>query len=151
MSARPGAGILCAGSIVADAAKVIDRYPALDHLAMIEDISLSTGGPAVNMAVNLRQLGATFPVGLLGAVGDDSHAAFLLAECLRLGISTDGVRELPEAATSFNDIMVERDGGRRTMFLHNGANPGPAEVTAGQPCSSGHSRPGCTPTWSWSA
>src|ERR1700753_3916441 len=120
MSARPG--ITCAGSIVADASKVIYRYPALDHLAVIEDISLSTGGPAVNMAVDLRQLGATFPVGLVGAVGEDAHAAFLLAECARLGIDAAGVRELPGAATSFNDIMVERDGGRRTMFLHNGTN-----------------------------
>jgi sugar/nucleoside kinase (ribokinase family) len=116
------AGILCAGSIIADAAKVIGRYPALDHLAVIEDVSLSTGGPSLNMAVDLRQLGASFPVGLLGAVGDDAHGAFLLAECRRLGISTAGVRELAGTVTSFTDIMVERDGGRRTMFHHSGAN-----------------------------
>lgn len=122
VSARPGAGIVCAGSIIADVSKVIDRYPALDHLAMIEGITLSTGGPALNMAADLRQLGAPFPVGLVGAVGTDEHAAFLLAECARLGIGTAGVAELAGTATSFNDIMVERDGGRRTMFLHNGAN-----------------------------
>ena len=127
------AGILCAGSIVADAAKVIDRYPALDHLAVIEDISLSTGGPALNMGIDLRQLGATFPVGLLGAVGADAHGAFLLAQCLRLGISTAGVRELAGVATSFTDIMVERDGGRRTMFHHSGANARWDAVTAELP------------------
>jgi sugar/nucleoside kinase (ribokinase family) len=85
-AARPGAGILCAGTILVDAGKVIDGYPALDHLAMIEHVTLSTGGPSLNMAVDLRQLGATFPVGLAGAVGDDTHAAFILAECARLGI-----------------------------------------------------------------
>jgi sugar/nucleoside kinase (ribokinase family) len=120
--ARPGAGIVCAGTILVDAGKVIDRYPALDQLAVIEDMSLSTGGPALNMAVDLRQLGGDFPVGLLGAVGDDAHAAFILAECARLGISTAGVRELTGAVTSFTDVMVERDGGRRTMFHHSGAN-----------------------------
>jgi sugar/nucleoside kinase (ribokinase family) len=120
--ARPAAGILCAGTILVDAGKVIDGYPALDHLAMIEEVSLSTGGPSLNMAVDLRQLGAAFPVGLLGAVGDDPHAAFILAECARLGISTAGVRELAGAVTSFTDVMVERDGGRRTMFHHSGAN-----------------------------
>jgi sugar/nucleoside kinase (ribokinase family) len=120
--ARPGAGILCAGTILVDAGKVIDRYPALDHLAMIEQVSLSTGGPSLNMAVDLRQLGAAFPVGLLGAVGVDAHAAFILAECARLVISTAGVRELAGAVTSFTDVMVERDGGRRTMFHHSGAN-----------------------------
>jgi sugar/nucleoside kinase (ribokinase family) len=119
---RSEAGILCAGSIIVDASMVIDRYPPLDHLAVIEQVALSTGGPSLNMAVDLRQLGATFPIGLLGAVGDDTHAAFILAQCARLGISTAGVRKLTGAVTSFTDVMVERDGGRRTMFHHSGAN-----------------------------
>ena len=41
----PRAGILCAGTILVDVGKVIDAYPALDHLATIEQVSLSTGGP----------------------------------------------------------------------------------------------------------
>jgi sugar/nucleoside kinase (ribokinase family) len=116
------AGVLCAGTIVVDVGKVIDAYPALDHFANIERVSLSTGGPAVNMAVDLRLLGATFPIGVLGTVGDDEHAAFILAECARLGINTAGIRKLAGAVTSFTDAMVERDGGRRTMFHHSGAN-----------------------------
>jgi Sugar kinases, ribokinase family len=79
-------GVLCAGTILVDVAKVIDAYPALDHLAMIEQVSLSTGGPGLNMAVDLRMLGAAFPIGVLGAVGDDEHGAFILAECARLDI-----------------------------------------------------------------
>jgi sugar/nucleoside kinase (ribokinase family) len=118
----PRAGVLCAGTILVDVAKVIDGYPALDHLTTIERIWLSTGGPALNMAVDLSMLGAPFPLGVLGAVGDDAHAAFILAECARLGINTDGVATLPGAATSFTDVMVEKDGGRRTMFHHPGAN-----------------------------
>jgi sugar/nucleoside kinase (ribokinase family) len=74
------------------------------------------------MAVDLRLLGAAFPIGVLGAVGDDEHAAFLLAECAGLGIDTAGVRTIAGAVTSFTDVMVERDGGRRTMFHHSGAN-----------------------------
>jgi sugar/nucleoside kinase (ribokinase family) len=115
-------GVLCAGTILVDVAKVIDAYPALDHLATIEQVSLSTGGPGLNMAVDLRMLGAAFPVGVLGAVGDDEHGAFILAECLRLGIDTAGVRTLDGAVTSFTDGMIERDGGRRTFFHHSGAN-----------------------------
>ena len=121
-AANPRAGVLCAGTILVDVGKVIDAYPALDHLATIERISLSTGGPALNMAVDLRLLGATFPIGVLGAVGDDEHAAFILAECARLGINTAGVRTLTGAVTSFTDGMIERDGGRRTFFHHSGAN-----------------------------
>ena len=57
----PRAGVLCAGTMVVDVAKVIDAYPALDHLATIEQVSLSTGGPGLNMAVDLRMLGAALP------------------------------------------------------------------------------------------
>ena len=120
--ARPGTGILCAGTILVDAGKVIDAYPALDHFATIEQVSLSTGGPGFNMAVDLRMLGAAFPIAMIGAVGDDDHGAFLRAECARLGIDTAGVRTLAGVVTSFTDVMVERDGGRRTMFYHSGAN-----------------------------
>jgi sugar/nucleoside kinase (ribokinase family) len=121
MSGQPE-GVLCAGTILVDVGKVIDAYPALDHLATIEQVSLSTGGPGLNMAVDLRMLGAAFPIGVLGAVGDDEHAAFILAECARLGIDTAGVRTLAGAVTSFTDGMIERDGGRRTFFHHSGAN-----------------------------
>jgi sugar/nucleoside kinase (ribokinase family) len=74
------------------------------------------------MAVDLRMLGAGFPIAMLGAVGDDEHAAFILAECARLGIDTAGVRTLAGAVTSFTDAMIERSGGRRTFFHHSGAN-----------------------------
>lgn len=120
--AAPGTGILCAGTILVDAGKVIDAYPALDHFATIEQVCLSTGGPGLNMAVDLRMLGAAFPIAMIGAIGDDEHGAFLLAECARLGIGTAGVRTLAGVATSFTDAMVERAGGRRTMFHHSGAN-----------------------------
>ena len=115
-------GVLCAGTIVVDVGKVIDAYPAPEHLATIEQVSLSTGGPGLNMAVDLAQLGVTFPVGMLGVVGDDPHGAFVRAECQRLKINTAGVRTEPGVVTSFTDAMVERDGGRRTFFHHHGAN-----------------------------
>ena len=115
-------GVVCAGSIVVDVGKIIESYPPLDHITTIEAVSLSTGGPGLNMAVNLRALGASFPLAMLGAVGDDQHGAFVLAECARLGIDTAGVMTLPGVATSFTDAMVERVGGRRTFFHHIGAN-----------------------------
>ena len=119
---RPRAGVLCAGSVIADVGKRIDAFPAIDHLATIEAVSLSTGGPGLNMAVDLRLLGATFPIGMLGAVGEDAHGAFILAECERLGIDASGILTRPDVATSFTDAMVERESGRRTFFHHIGAS-----------------------------
>lgn len=125
-------GVLCAGSIVVDAGKVIDAYPPLDRLAMIDEVALSTGGPGLNLAVDLRMLGADFPIGMLGAVGDDAHGRFIRGELDRLDIDATGVVAVPGAVTSFTDVMVERHGGRRTFFHHQGANAlfraGPAEL-----------------------
>ncbi len=118
----PRAGVLCAGTLIVDVGKVIDAYPALDHLAMIEGVTRSTGGAALNMAVDLRMLGAGFRVGLLGSIGADGHGAFLVAECERLGIDVTGVRTATDIPTSFTDAMVERHGGRRTFFHYPGAN-----------------------------
>jgi sugar/nucleoside kinase (ribokinase family) len=115
-------GVLCAGTIVVDVAKVIDAYPPLDHLATISEISVSPGGPGLNLAIDLRLLGAGFPIAVLGALGEDEHGALVLAECERLGIDTSGVRRTPGATTSFTDVMVEREGGRRTFFHHPGAS-----------------------------
>lgn len=115
-------GVLCVGTAVVDVGKVIDSYPALDRLAFIDSISRSTGGPTLNMAVDLRQLGAEFPVDVMCAIGDDEHGAFIRAECARMGIGLDRSETIPGFATSFTDVMVERVGGRRTFFHHPGAN-----------------------------
>lgn len=122
MNAGPGRnGVLCAGGIIVDVGKVIDAYPPLDRLAIIESVRPSTGGAALNMAVDLRRLGAGFPVALAGVVGDDPHGAFVRDECRRLGIDDAAVRTVPGQATAFTDVMVEKVGGRRTFFHHSGA------------------------------
>lgn len=115
-------GVLCAGTLVVDFGKVIDAYPPLDGLATIGEMSMSTGGAALNLAVDLRLLGATFPVGMHGAVGDDDNGAYILAACAERGVDTSRVGIRRGEVTAFTDVMVERDGGRRTFFTHKGTN-----------------------------
>jgi sugar/nucleoside kinase (ribokinase family) len=115
-------GVLCAGSIVVDVNATIDHYPARERLALIENAEPSTGGPALNMAVDLTRLAAGFPVSLQGVIGDDDHGRFVLDACATLSIDTAAVRRESGAATSYTDVMIERDGGRRTFFHHIGAN-----------------------------
>ena len=116
------AGVLCAGTLVVDVGKVIDAYPPLDGLATIEDISMSTGGAALNLAVDLRRLDPDFEVAILGTVGDDDHGDYLLAACDEAGIDRSGMTIAAGASTAFTDVMVERDGGRRTFFTSLGTN-----------------------------
>ena len=115
-------GVLCAGSIVVDVGKVIDAYPAQERIAMVESVTLSTGGPALNLAVDLAHLGAPFPLAVAGVVGEDGYGDLVLAALDGDGIDTSRIRRSAEAATSFTDAMVVRDGGSRTFFHHVGAN-----------------------------
>lgn len=115
-------GVLCVGSTIVDVAKVIDHYPEQERLTLIRDVSLSTGGPALNLAVDLRRLHAPFPLGLVGVVGDDEHGRLVREACMELDIDASALRTAPGVATSFTDAMVVRDGGSRTFFHHQGAN-----------------------------
>ncbi len=121
-TSTPRAGVLCAGTVVVDLAKVIDRFPTPDRLAVIASVTPSTGGPGVNLAVDLTRLGAAYPVGVVGVVGQDEHGGWMRAELDRLGIDTSGLRTSEAVATSFSDAMILRDGGARTFFHHVGAN-----------------------------
>lgn len=115
-------GVLCAGSVLVDAAKVVDVWPTPERLAFIASVTLSTGGPGLNLAVDLARLGAGFPLGLAGLVGDDDHGRFVVEECRALGIGTAGLGVTGDAATSFTDAMVVAGSGVRTFFHHPGAN-----------------------------
>ncbi len=115
-------GVLCAGTVVVDVGKVIDAYPAQERLAIIESVALSTGGPGVNLAVDLARLGADFPLAVAGVVGEDEYGDFLLEALADQAVDTSRIRRSARAATSFTDAMVVRDGGSRTFFHHIGAN-----------------------------
>ena len=81
-------GILCGGSICIDVNKVIDRLPPPEHVATIVAETPDSGGPGFNMAVNLARLGAGFPLGLSGVVGDDDFGRLTQEICRRHGIDT---------------------------------------------------------------
>jgi sugar/nucleoside kinase (ribokinase family) len=115
-------GIICVGTIIIDCIKVVDRYPPVEELALIESESEDSGGPAFNMAVDLARLGAPFPVELAGLIGDDLRGARVLEICRQGGIGTRGLGIRPDAPTSYTDVMVEARTGRRTFFQMQGAN-----------------------------
>lgn len=120
MTARNG--IICGGTILIDVNKIIDRYPPQDHLAVIEDESRDSGGPGFNIAVDLARLGAEFSIEVVGVVGDDMYGELVLDICRREGIGTEGIGMLPGIATSYTDVMIVKDSGRRTFFHCKGAN-----------------------------
>lgn len=118
----PRSGILAGGNWIVDYIKLIDIYPQQDALASILSESSSNGGGAYNVLVDLAQLGAPFPLGGAGLVGDDDNGRAIVEDCRRRGIGTDALRVTREAATSYTDVMSVAGTGRRTFFHRRGAN-----------------------------
>lgn len=116
-----GRGVVCGGSVVVDLVKGVRELPEPNRMAVIDEVAMATGGPALNMAVDLRMLGADYPVWVTGAVGADANGTLVRDECHRHGIDDRGLRTVEGVATSFTDVMVEPTG-RRTMFHHAGSN-----------------------------
>ena len=115
-------GILCGGCWLVDNDKSISHWPAEETLTNITEYRTSGGGPAHNVAMDLAQLGASFPIWGMGTVGDDEAGQFLLSECKDRGIDTDHIHVLAGVRTSQTDVMTVQATGKRTFFHLQGAN-----------------------------
>lgn len=115
-------GLLAAGNWIVDQVKIIDAYPEQDKLANISEISLSNGGSPYNVLKDLALLGADFPLEGAGFIGQDAFGEYILEDCKKLGIQTQGVKALTHQVTSITDVMTVASTGRRTFFHARGAN-----------------------------
>jgi sugar/nucleoside kinase (ribokinase family) len=112
--------ILCLGILVADVVgRPLRAVPDPGRLVLVDEMSLHTGGCAVNAATALARLG--LPVEIIGKVGSDPFGDFLVSALSERGIGSQSVKRDPEVGTSATMVMVEPDGERR--FVHYiGAN-----------------------------
>lgn len=112
--------IVCLGIMVADVlGRPLQAVPDAGRLVLVEEMSLHTGGCAVNTATALARLG--LPVGVIGKVGSDPFGDFILNALAERGISSRGVTRDTEVGTGATMVMVDPDGERR--FIHYiGAN-----------------------------
>ena len=112
--------IICLGIMVADIiGRPLHTIPEPGRLVLIDEMSLHTGGCAINSATALARLG--LPVEVIGKVGADPFGDFLLNAMSERGIGISGVKCDDHVGTSATMVMVEPDGERR--FVHYiGAN-----------------------------
>ncbi|MCC7084221.1 MAG: carbohydrate kinase family protein [Pirellulales bacterium] len=111
---------LSVGILVADhLCSPIARMPGAGELEMCERLSLSIGGCASNVAMNLARVGVK--VGVVGCVGRDLFGRFVIETLQAAGVETSGVRELDGVETSGTLIINVKGEDRR--FIHTaGAN-----------------------------
>ena len=79
------------GHIVYDIRNYVEGFPEPDHTALMRmHPSVSGGGSAANVAVNLVKLG--HPAGVIGSVASDRHGKYLLSDLHKRGVDVSQVR-----------------------------------------------------------
>jgi sugar/nucleoside kinase (ribokinase family) len=114
------AGVLCAGIVVADhVSSPISHLPAAGELVLADQLILTIGGCAANVAVDLVKLGV--PARVAGCVGDDVFGR-VVAEMLReRGVDVSGLSV--KAAKDTSQTLIVNVKGQDRRFVHTfGAN-----------------------------
>src|SRR5579859_7047041 len=114
--------VLCAGIVVADhVSSPIVHLPAAGELVLADQLLLTIGGCAANVAVDLVKLGVNASV--VGRVGDDVFGR-VVGEMLReRGVGVETLRVTPRVDTS--QTLIVNVVGEDRRFIHTfGANAG---------------------------
>jgi sugar/nucleoside kinase (ribokinase family) len=115
-------GITAGGNFIRDYTRIIDDYPEQETLANILAMDSSNGGAPYNVLKNLSKMGVNFPLSAIGIIGNDETGKEIVNDCTRHHIDTRGILLTDQAGTSFTDVMVVRNTGKRTFFHYRGAN-----------------------------
>ena len=107
--------------MVADVlAKGVDPGVFTRDMTRVPMVKFSTGGDAFNQAVNLSAMGCK--VRLLGKVGTDAIASFLVGEAQLKGIDVSLVKRDPDHQTSVTIVLIGENGERNFIGCKEGTN-----------------------------
>ena len=118
-------GLISGGSVVTDIVKMVDRYPPQDEVCVVRSVKRAGGGPALNILINLRLLGAEYPLAVIGTMGDDDHEDFIRTLFRDNAIDDSCLLTIPGMPSAQVDVMTVEATGRRTFFYL----PGAADLT----------------------
>ena len=113
-------GVVCGGSWCVDRNELIEHWPDQDTHVAIDREEIQGGGSGANVAVDLKRLGAPFPVEAITLVGDDDDGRFLAGLCTQWGIDAVRCMSRPTCRSSVTYVMSVRPTGRRTFFYKAG-------------------------------
>ena len=115
-------GITAAGTWSVDYTKVITQFPQEGSCTSILSETVDNGGAPYNLLVDLCRLGVRFPLRAVGRVGQDMDGASIIKDCKAHDFDTTHLKAVPEASTSFSDVIISRENGVRTSFHYSGSN-----------------------------
>ena len=115
-------GIISAGNYIIDRVKTISHWPVHGTITDIVEEKTGGGGGAYNVIIDLAKLQVNIPLYALGMIGDDSNGHAILNDLQQHRVNTDWMVQTESAATSYTDVMSEKNSPYRTFFHCRGAN-----------------------------
>ncbi len=120
-------GIAGAGNWIIDHLFICDRWPREETLSNILEQDRGTGGAPYNCLLDLAKFGPApgaeaIPLEAIGLTGNDADGEFIRADMARHGIDASALAATDDAPTSYTNVMVVKETGRRTFFHNRGAN-----------------------------
>ncbi|OXM99549.1 ribokinase [Bifidobacterium vansinderenii] len=116
--ASADAGIAVVGSMNADYTVTTERLPQPGETVNAGPLRVLPGGKSGNQAASAAKIGAK--VRLLGAVGQDSNAEFLLGELRKAGVDVSDVLHVP--GPSGTTVITVDSHGENTIVYSPGSN-----------------------------
>jgi ribokinase len=107
------------GDINLDVTMLVPEIPPPGQDAYVERLLFNLGGSATNTCIALSQLG--FESRLLGSVGVDPNAAYLITALETYGIDTSIIQHKDDTPSG-QIFLTVLPGGERTMYSYRGAN-----------------------------
>lgn len=120
-------GIAGGGNWIIDHLYICDRWPQEETLSNIVGEERGTGGAPYNCLLDIARFGPSdggdaIPLEAVGLIGADSDGEFIRNDCAAHAIDTSALATANGAPTSYTNVMVVKDTGRRTFFHNRGAN-----------------------------
>lgn len=115
-------GIIAGGNWIVDYVKILDKLPGKGMLGSILDEVKNIGGGPPNILIDIACMDPSIPLEAVGIVGNDEKGLFIKETAQKHNINTRWLYTTDEKATSYTDVMTEKDTGHRTFFHYRGAN-----------------------------
>ncbi|MDD4080850.1 MAG: carbohydrate kinase family protein [Eubacteriales bacterium] len=115
-------GICVAGNLIVDISYPVSAYPSPGQLVtVLDNKTMTVGGLACSVGIDLARLDSKLPVRILGCLGDDPEGRFILEQFGKYdNIHSEDIRVTGQ--TSYTLVMNDASTRERTFFQFRGAN-----------------------------
>ena len=115
-------GFIAGGTWCLDRNRRIDAWPREDSVGIAWGLEERGGGPACNLAIDIKRLDPSMPVETIGLVGDDDAGRKLVAEAERAGLDARQMHVSTEGPTHTTEAFISQASGLRTHISDLGVS-----------------------------